>query len=115
MVLRSAFQSIGAIAVMFASSWKLTLVMLAVTPVLAVAAVIYGKYVRNLGKDVQDKLAIASTVAEEAIGNIRTVRSLSSEEFEVDRYGLSSDEAYLLSKKMGFASGGFAGMFFFFK
>ena len=113
MVLRSMAQCVGAVVILFVSSWKLTLVMLAVTPILAVAAVFYGKYVRNLGKIVQDKLAEASTVAEEAIGNIRTVRSLSSETYEADRYAISSDESYEISKKLGYATGGFAGIFLY--
>ena len=111
MVLRSFAQCIGAVIILFISSWKLTLVMLAVTPVLAVASVFYGKYVRNLGKTVQDKLALASTIAEEAIGNVRTVRSFSGEDYELERYNVSSDEAYEISKKLGYASGGFAGRF----
>lgn len=84
--------------------------MLSVTPVLAVAAVVYGRYVRNLGKEVQDKLAEANVVAEEAFGNIRTVRALSSEPFETECFNRHSNESYELSKRLGLAFGGFAGL-----
>lgn len=110
MVLRSLAQCIGAIVILLVSSWKLTLVMLSVTPVLAVAAVVYGRYVRNLGKEVQDKLAEANVVAEEAFGNIRTVRALSSEPFETECFNRHSNESYELSKRLGLAFGGFAGL-----
>lgn len=109
-VLGSVGQVLGAIVILFASSWRLTLVMLSITPLLAVAAVFYGRYVRNLSKQVQDKLADAGVVAEEAFGNVRTVRALSSEPFEMARYNKHSDASYEQSKKLGLAFGGFSGL-----
>ena len=44
---------------------QLTLVMMSVVPVIAISAVIYGRYLQNLQKRFQDELANATTVAEE--------------------------------------------------
>ncbi len=71
---------------LFLTSWKLTLVMLAVTPVVLLCASRYGRFVRQISKETQDALALASETAEETISNIRTVRSFSKEEFQDEEY-----------------------------
>jgi len=40
---------------------------------------VYGTTFRDIQRNIQDKLAAAIAVAEEAIGNIRTVRSFANE------------------------------------
>jgi hypothetical protein len=45
----------------------LTLVMMSVVPLIAVSAVIYGRYLQGLQKTFQDELANATTVAEEGM------------------------------------------------
>jgi ABC-type multidrug transport system fused ATPase/permease subunit len=46
MTLRYLVQILGSVVVLFVLSWSLTLVMLAVVPVVAVGAVIYGRFVQ---------------------------------------------------------------------
>jgi len=94
MLVRYLFQIIGSIVIMFVVSWQvrsiepgfrctythgshrvlahsrrlahqLSLVMMSVVPVVAVSAVIYGRYLQGLQKKFQDELANATTVAEE--------------------------------------------------
>lgn len=48
-------------------------------PVVAIGAVIYGRYLRNLAKATRKALAQATEVAEESISAIRTVRSFARE------------------------------------
>jgi ABC-type multidrug transport system fused ATPase/permease subunit len=50
------------------------------------AAVIYGRWIKEISKKYQDALAESSDTANEAISNIRTVRSFAKEEFEISRY-----------------------------
>jgi ABC-type multidrug transport system fused ATPase/permease subunit len=52
---------------------SLTGLLLAVIPVVSLAAVQYGRYLRILRKEFQDNLATANVVAEEAISSARTV------------------------------------------
>lgn len=84
------------------------MVILALIPVVAVAAIIYGKFIKKISKQVQDALASATTTAEEAFSNIRTVRAFSNEEGEVATYGEKVDESYLLSRKRAIAGGIFS-------
>lgn len=50
--------------ILFGISWRLTLVTLAIVPIVAIAASIYGKYTRKISKMYQESLAQASQVAE---------------------------------------------------
>ena len=59
---------------MMVVSWRLTLVLLAVVPPVAIGAVIFGRKVKTLSKAFQDRLAEASATAEENLSNMRTVR-----------------------------------------
>jgi ATP-binding cassette subfamily B protein len=76
----------GGIGLLFYTSVKLTLLMIAVVPPIALGAVAYGRRLRRLSRDVQDALASSSEVAEEALGGIRTVRAFTAEKSEVLRY-----------------------------
>ena len=58
---------------MFTLQPSLTGLLLAVIPVVSLAAVQYGRYLRILRKEFQDNLATANVVAEEAISSARTV------------------------------------------
>jgi len=109
MGLRWTAQVIGALGALFFISWKLTLVMIAVVPLIAISTMYYGRFVRRMSKGLQDALAKSTEVAEEAISNVRTVRSFSRELFEHDRYGEKVNESYKKAKNLAFAYGAFAG------
>ena len=87
MGLRHLATALGAIAFLFFTSARLALVMLAIVPAVALGAVVYGRRVRRLAKEVQDALAAAGEVAEETLSGVRTVRSFDAEEREAERYG----------------------------
>lgn len=99
MTLRNAVQVLGGIAWLFYTSPKLTLVMLAVVPPVAIGAVIYGRRVRKLSKEVQDALAYSSEVAQESLSGVRTVRSFAAEKTEVERYGGAVEKAFALARR----------------
>ncbi len=97
MALRNLMAVIGGLALLFYTSPLLTLLMLAVVPPVAFAAVSYGRRVRKLSADVQDSLARSTDVAEEALAGIRTVRSFSAEKSEVARFGRAVAESLRLA------------------
>ena len=76
MALRSAVQAVGGVGFLVYTSARLTALMLAVVPAVALGAVTYGRRVRRLARDVQDALAGAGEVAEESIAGIRTVQKV---------------------------------------
>jgi ATP-binding cassette subfamily B protein len=99
MALRSLAQAAGGVAFLIYTSPRLTALMLAVVPAVALGAVIYGRRVRRLSRDVQDALAAAGEVAEESIGGIRTVRAFVAEAKEADRYAGAVGKALALARR----------------
>jgi len=98
MALRFLLQGVGAIGILLWTSWKLTLVMLAVVPIVAIGAGIYGRKLRVVSKQVQDALAVSSEVAEETLAGVRTVRAFAREDKEIQRYRGAVDVSFQLAR-----------------
>ncbi len=109
MALRFTIMALGAIVILFLTSWKLTLMMMAVVPVIAVGLSIYGRSLRDLSRQVQDALAGATAVAEETLSGVRTVRSFARENAEVERYGAAVLKTFELARKRSKLGAIFAG------
>ncbi|XP_043932060.1 ATP-binding cassette sub-family B member 10, mitochondrial [Protopterus annectens] len=107
--LRAVAQAAAGIGMMFCVSPKLAAFVLAIVPPLAVLAVIYGRYLRKLTRMTQDSLAEATQLAEERIGNIRTVRAFGKEMDEVKKYSGKINYVLHLAKKEAWARAGFFG------
>ncbi|XP_039249155.2 ATP-binding cassette sub-family B member 10, mitochondrial-like [Styela clava] len=84
--LRSLAQIIAGIGMMFFMSADLAKVVLSVVPPVAVTAIIYGRFVRNITQKTQTALAESTQIAEEKISNIRTVRAFARESVECQNY-----------------------------
>lgn len=105
--LRSIVTTLVGGGMLFAISPKLTGVMMAILPFLAIAARLYGRFVRSLSKKTQEALAHAVEEAEEKLANIRTVRSFGRERLEVTRFEGRIAEILRLAKVETIASAGF--------
>jgi hypothetical protein len=66
---------------------RLTLTAIGVVPVVVITAMFFGRRLRRLTTGVQDKVADATAVADEAMSQIRTVQSFVQEDAERARYG----------------------------
>ena len=71
---------------------KLTGFMLATFPILIVAALFFGRYIRKLAKLTQDQLAASNVIVEETLQAVQAVKSFTSEWFEIKKYNKSLDE-----------------------
>ncbi|XP_062145343.1 ABC transporter B family member 27-like [Alnus glutinosa] len=103
--LTTAFIGIG---FMFSSSRKLTLLALAVVPVISIAVQKSGRYLRELSHSTQAAAAMAASIAEESIGAIRTVRSFAQEAYAISKYSENVDETL----KLGLREARVEGLFF---
>jgi ATP-binding cassette subfamily B protein len=99
MGLRNLVMVVGGLVLLFVSSARLTLLMLALVPPVVVGAVVVGRLLSKLAKKAQDALARANEAAEEVIAGIRTVRAFAREEAEVGRYGERIWESYGVSRR----------------
>jgi ATP-binding cassette subfamily B (MDR/TAP) protein 10 len=80
--LRSTAMVIAGTGMMCYTSPSLALVGLGVVPAVAGGAVLYGRYLRNITREYMDKLAEVIKVGEERIGNVKTVKIFSKENYE---------------------------------
>lgn len=106
--LRQFILIIGGIAFLSLTSVKLTLIMLSVVPLLAIIAVIFGRYIRKVSRSVQDKIADSNTIVEETLQGISNVKAFTNELFEVARYKKSTADIVQQALKGGKARGAFA-------
>ncbi|XP_028623606.1 ATP-binding cassette sub-family B member 10, mitochondrial isoform X2 [Grammomys surdaster] len=107
--LRAVAQASVGVGMMFFVSPSLATFVLGVVPPISVIAVIYGRYLRKLSKATQDSLAEATQLAEERIGNIRTIRAFGKEMTEVEKYTGRVDQLLQLAQKEAWARAGFFG------
>ena len=106
-LLRSSIMLVGGVTIIFITNTRLSLVMLAIVPVVIVAANVYGRYVRRLSTRVQDRLAEANSVLEETLSAIRIVQSFVREDYERTRYRDRILDSLQLAVRRAVASGGF--------
>ena len=85
MLLRFAAQLLVCLGALLWISWRLTLVMLGVVPLVVVLTARYGRFIKAIGKAYQAALARAGDKACEALANVRTVRSFGMDRVEVRR------------------------------
>lgn len=98
---------IGGVVILLITSPQLTAFMLAILPLMMVAAVVFGKFIRRFSKQVQDQVAASNTVVEETLQGILNVKAFANEFFEIARYRQRTNEA----ARIGMKSGKFRGAF----
>ncbi len=109
MALRYGVQTFGGIVAMVITSGRLAAVMLLTVPPVVVAAVYYGRKLRRLSSDFQDTLADSTSLAEEALAGIRTVRGFGREPHEIHRYDEAIEESFDLARERARLGGIFSG------
>ena len=85
---------------MFYTSWKLTLIFLAITPLVALIAAYAGRRFRRISGRIQSSMGDVTHVASEMIGGHRVVRIFGGEKYETDRFTHSSDRNRRQNLKM---------------
>ena len=99
MGLRNLGQVIGGLGFMFYTSWKLSALMLVMIPPIAGAAAVFGKKIRKNSKIFYSVLSEGSTIANETISGVRTVKSFVQEAAEIGRYRASMELALVYVRK----------------
>lgn len=80
--LRSTAMIMAGTGMMVYTSPHLALVGMCIVPCVAGMAVFYGRFVRNITKEVMDKYADIMKLGEERLGNIKTVKMFCKEKYE---------------------------------
>jgi ABC-type multidrug transport system fused ATPase/permease subunit len=111
--LRQFLLIIGGIVFLLFISPKLTLLMLCILPVIAIAAVIFGRFIKKTASEVQGKVAQSNTIIEETLQGIVNVKAFANEYFENKRYKASTEDVVVKAIKGGVYRGAFAAFIIF--
>lgn len=92
--LRNFLLFAGGSVLLVVTSAKLTGMVFLVVPLVVLPIIIYGRRVRRLSRDSQDRVADLGSYADESLGAIRTVQAFSHEEVDRRRFGQRAEEAF---------------------
>lgn len=98
----------GGVTLLMFTSVKLTLFMLAILPVVVIAAVIFGRFIRKYSKKVQDEVASSNTIVEETLQGVASVKAYANEFFELSRYKEKTNQVAETAIKGGHYRAAFA-------
>ena len=98
-MLRQLIIMIGSVILLAIVSIKLTLAVLAILPFIVGFAVIFGRFIRKLSREAQDKLAESNTIVEETLQGIANVKAFVNEAFEAGRYNRNLQEVVKIAVK----------------
>ncbi|KAL1548027.1 (ABC) transporter [Salvia divinorum] len=96
---------IAGFAIGFMRVWQISLVTLSIVPLIAIAGGIYAYVATGLIARVRKSYIEAGEIAEEVIGNVRTVHAFVGEEKAVKSYTESLLGTYKYGRKAGLAKG----------
>jgi ATP-binding cassette subfamily B protein len=97
--LRNALLFIGGLAMLFVTSAKLSSIILGLLVLVVVPIVLFGRRVRKLSRDSQDRIADASAMAGEMLNAMPTVQAFTHERIEADRFGASVENAFVTAMR----------------
>ncbi|KAA0703350.1 Multidrug resistance protein 1 [Triplophysa tibetana] len=93
MLIQSLTTFFTGIIIGFVKGWKLTLVILAISPLLGISAAIIAKVMTSFTSKEQAAYAKAGAVAEEVLSSIRTVFAFGGQKKEIKRYDKNLEDA----------------------
>jgi ABC-type multidrug transport system fused ATPase/permease subunit len=85
-LLTSLLTLVGIAVIMITINWKLALITLTVTPVLAIAVIIWQKYARKAFITVRQAIATVNSQLQEDMAGVRVVQSLSREDENLQQF-----------------------------
>lgn len=106
--LRQFILIIGSFIMLASINIKLTILMVSVVPMVGIAAVIFGRFIRKYSKKVQDQVAESQVVVEETMQGISIVKAFANEWYEIERYKLKIKEVVKIAIQGGQFRGYFA-------
>ena len=108
--LRSGLMTLAGVGMMFFMSPQLAMVGLAIVPPVSLLAIVMGRRVRGVSRELQDTLAVSTEMAEEKLANIRTVRAFAMETREMANYKVTMDNVLRVAYKEAMINAKFYGM-----
>ena len=92
--------TIGALAFMFSISWQLTLVALAVMPVVSILVKRFGSIIHKRFQAIQEKMSDISALAQENLSGMRVVKAYAQEDPQRAKFAAENDEYFARNMRL---------------
>ncbi|QKF51979.1 ABC transporter transmembrane domain-containing protein [Pseudomonas graminis] len=99
MFLRNALMVIGGIILLFFTNPKLTSIVVVALPLVIAPILIFGRRVRSLSRQSQDRVADVGSYVSEALGQIKTVQAYNHQEQDRQRFAQTAEDAFETARK----------------
>jgi ATP-binding cassette subfamily B protein len=99
MFLRNALMVIGGVILLFFTNPKLTSIVVVALPLVVAPILIFGRRVRSLSRESQDRVADVGSYVSEALGQIKTVQAYNHQEQDRQRFAQTAESAFDTARK----------------
>ena len=97
--LRNSLTFLGGLTLMFISNIKLTMIVLLVVPIIIFPLIYFGRKVKKLSRDSQDKIATVGAWAGESLQNIKVVQAFTREDTVNQQFAQAAEGAFDVALK----------------
>ena len=97
--LRNLIMMLGGIIWLFITNAKLTALVMICVPLVVAPILIYGRRVRNLSRQSQDKIAAVGAYVGEVLGQIKTVQAYNHQSIDQRKFHDQVEEAFTVAKQ----------------
>ncbi len=99
MALRNVLLLVGGTTMMAVTSPKLTLLVLVVVPLVVLPLIVFGRRVRRLSRESQDRIAEVGAHIDETLNEVRTVQAFTAEARDAARFASGVERAFTVAAR----------------
>lgn len=97
--LRSSFILAGSLVMLFVTSPRLSILLFGLLPVVVAPIWVYGRKVRKLSRETQDRIADSSGMAGETLDSIQVVQAFTLESLQSRRFGDAVERSFIAARR----------------
>ncbi|EKT4467327.1 ATP-binding cassette domain-containing protein [Pseudomonas putida] len=99
MFLRNALMVIGGVALLFVTNPKLTSIVVLALPLVLAPILLFGRRVRSLSRQSQDRVADVGSYVAETLGQIKTVQAYNHQALDRERFADTVEAAFAVARR----------------
>ncbi|CAM3109058.1 ABC transporter ATP-binding protein [Pseudomonas floridensis] len=99
MFLRNALMVVGGVVLLFVTNPKLTSIVVVALPLIIAPILMFGRRVRSLSRESQDRVADVGSYVAEALGQIKTVQAYNHQQQDKQRFSHTAEQAFDTARK----------------
>ncbi|WP_454255358.1 ABC transporter transmembrane domain-containing protein [Pseudomonas sp. Marseille-Q8238] len=99
MALRNGIMMVGGIGLLFFTNPKLSAIVIVALPLVVAPILIFGRRVRSLSRQSQDRVADVGSYVGETLGQIKTVQAYNHQAQDRQRFGATVEAAFATARK----------------